>query len=64
MGDEQVYVVSLAVELDQLDSEVTKTPRMVCSQYVSTASVNTWRRYVVTNTRCACSSHTLCRVRR
>ena len=59
--DEQVHVVGLAVELDQLDAQVV---RVVFSVRVSIASVNSGRRYLVTNTRRACSSDTLCRLRR
>jgi hypothetical protein len=36
------------------------TPR-VFSQKVSISSVKTGRRYLVTNTRCVCSTDTLCR---
>jgi hypothetical protein len=36
----------------------------VCSVKVSMASVNTGRRYLVTNTRCACSNDTLWRAGR
>jgi hypothetical protein len=32
IGDQEVYVARLAVELDQLGVEVEQTPRMVCSQ--------------------------------
>jgi hypothetical protein len=47
----------------QIEVDV-ETPRMVCSVKVSMASVNTGRRYLVTNTRCACSNDTLWRAGR
>ncbi|CQD10296.1 hypothetical protein BN970_02025 [Mycolicibacterium conceptionense] len=40
------------------------TLRMVCSVKVSMSSVRTARRYLVTNTRWACSKETLWRARR
>lgn len=61
--DRQVHVVGFAVELDQLDIELV-ADLTDGSVKVSMASVNTPRRYLVTNTRCACSSATLCRLRR
>jgi hypothetical protein len=63
--DEQVHVVGLAVGLDQLDIELgARCVHRVSRVVVSMASVNTVRRYLVTNTRWACSSDTLCRPRR
>ena len=63
VGDKQVHVVGFAVELDSSTSSSAQTARIACSQKVSTSLVNTGRRYLV-NTRCACSSDTLCRARR
>lgn len=57
-------MVGFAVELHQFDGEMAHTARMVCSRWVSMASVNTGLRYLVTNTRWACSSDMLCRLRR
>lgn len=65
VGDQQVHVVGFAVELDQIDAQISAhTSHMVCSAKVSMVSVNTFRRYFVTNTRWACSNDTLCRARR
>ena len=64
IGDVQVHVIGFAVELDSLDASSAHTLRVVCSQKVSMASVNTGPRYVVTKTRCGCSSGPLCRARR
>ena len=62
VGDEKVHVVGFAVELDQLESRSELTLCMVFSAKVRISSVNTGRRYLVANTRCACSNDTLCRV--
>jgi hypothetical protein len=48
-----MHVVGPAAEFDQLGVESAQTPRMAFSVKVSMASVNTGRRYFVTNTRCA-----------
>jgi hypothetical protein len=53
VGHEQMHVVGPAAEFDQLGVESAQTPRMAFSVKVSMASVNTGRRYFVTNTRCA-----------
>jgi hypothetical protein len=45
-------------------SDSAQTLRMVCSQKVSIAPVNTGRRYLVTNTICARSRDTLWRAPR
>ena len=63
VGDEPVHVVGFAVDLANQCSAADDA-RMVDSVKVSMASVNTRRRYFVTNTRRACSSDTLCPVRR
>jgi hypothetical protein len=54
VGDEQVQVVGFAVELDQLDAELRADGvQGVLSQKVGMSPVNTARRNLVTNTRCA-----------
>jgi hypothetical protein len=60
MGHEQVHVV--AWRLNSTNS--AHMVRIVCSQKVTVVSVNTGWRYLVTNTRWACSSDPLCRARR
>jgi len=57
-----VQVVGFAVELDQFDIE--QVARVVVSANVIIAWANTGRWYFVTDSRCVCSSHTLCRARR
>ncbi len=52
MGRRPVHVVGLNSTNSTRSS--SQTVRMVCSQRASMASVNTLRRYLVTNTRCAC----------
>jgi hypothetical protein len=59
-----VDVVGLAAELHQIDVELGDTVRMAVSAKMSIGSVNSLRRNLVTKTRCACSSDTLCRARR
>jgi len=73
VSDQQMHVVGFAVELHQLDSELgahrmqgvlTKDERRVQVFVRSVMSVNSLRRNLVMNTRCACSNDTLCRARR
>jgi hypothetical protein len=53
-ADGQLPTTRQRLLLLQIEVHV-ETPRMVCSVKVSMASVNTGRRYLVTNTRCACA---------
>jgi hypothetical protein len=46
-----VHVIGFAVELAQLGLEVAQTSRMICSQRLSMALVNTARRHLVTKTK-------------
>ena len=62
VGDEKVHVVGFAVELDQLDIEIGAHVVHGVLGEGEDSSANTGRRYLVANTRCACSNDTLCRV--
>jgi len=62
VGDEKVHVVGFGVELDQLDIEIGAHVVHGVLAKVRISSVTTGRRYLVANTRCACSNDTLCRV--
>jgi hypothetical protein len=64
MRHEQVQAVGFAVDLNPLGIEVGAHGAWCSRVLLSMASVNTGRRFLVTNTRWACSSDTLCRVRR
>jgi hypothetical protein len=64
VGDQQTHVISFAVELDQLDVEVSAHCSDGVLAEVSISPVNNGRRYLVTNTRCACGADMLWRARR
>jgi hypothetical protein len=64
VGDQQVHVVGLAVELDQLDIELgADGGHGGCAECEPCIGEHWARRYFVTNTTCARSSDTLCRAR-
>jgi hypothetical protein len=61
---EQVHVVASPLNSTNSASRSAQPSRMVCSHRLSIGSVKIGRLYLVTNTRCACSSDTLWRARR